>query len=613
MALKDLLDNVEKSTSEKEKVLKSIGQNFMALSGIARDLNVAGQNLAVIIEGRGVSAAEKQDAFFLKEEEREKKLEVELGKDKGVTQVVSGKKKKSFFESLKDMLKPGKIFKILVGVLALGVIVKLAFDNFKDAIVEKFKDIGYMIKEKFTEWTKKIKEWFLETAAGLKDKAAGLYEKFTDGIGNFFKGVVEKVTSVFSKISNKFMEFISPVLDVFKSGYEKFKDGINAFLEPIKAAIRLAAKVIPLPDAVKEFAGIKSAGEVEKKSETTREKKFREAAEIIAERKKKERIKEKLRKQIEKRTKKYRMNPPRSEAHRKFRRKQATFIDDTQSVEELQKEGMSRIEAIKEHNRQAMEAKEFNEQILEDEYQRIMEKRQKAIDKAKESSSTKPTPITEDPTKDKPVTKVTGEDDIKAMIIEHEGIRYKPYKDSLGLWTVGVGHLIGDGKSLPDDMNRTFSEKEVMDMFEEDYAHHKKIASRTPGYNEANYAGKAAMIDLGFNMGQWWPKWPNTSKALKEGDFTSAARGLEDSKWYRQVGRRAPKIVALIESAGTKGPSGGDIASGSSSIDAGHSQQRKPKTPVIVNNISNNNRNLTVENTVFGKDKCKTNPADIYT
>ena len=161
MALKDLLDNVEKSTSEKEKVLKSIGQNFMALSGIARDLNVAGQNLAIVLEGRGVDPSKKQDAFFLKSDEREKKLEVDIGKDEGVTQVTSGKKKKSFFESLKDMLKPGKIFKILVGVLALGVIVKLAFDNFKDAIIEKFKDVGNMIKEKFTEWTKKIKEWFL--------------------------------------------------------------------------------------------------------------------------------------------------------------------------------------------------------------------------------------------------------------------------------------------------------------------------------------------------------------------------------------------------------------------------------------------------------------------
>ena len=602
MELKDLLSGVEKSASKKEKVLKSIGENFMALSGIARDLNVAGQNLAIVLEGRGVDPSKKQDAFFLKSDEREKKLEVDIGKDEGVTQVTGGKKKKSFFASLIDMLKPGKIFKILIGVLALGAIVTLAFTNFKDAIVEKFKDVGNMIKEKFMEFVKVIKEWLLETVSGLKDKAAVLYEKLTEGVGNFFQGVVEKVTSLFSEIANKFMGFISPVIDIFKSGYEKItgvfksiKDGAKNIVKGVKSLGR------------KLFGGEDKG----KKSETTRERKLREAAEIIAERKKKKETKEKLRKQIQERTKRFAKRGPHNDAHRKFRRKQATFIDDTQSVKELQKEGMSRDEALKEHNRQAMENKKFNEQILEDEYQRIMGNRQKAKDGS--SSSTKPTPVSEDPTKDKPVTKVSGEDDIKAMIIEHEGIRYEPYKDSVGLWTIGVGHLIGDGKSLPDDMNRTFSEKEVMDMFEEDYAHHKKIASRTPGYDEANYAGKAAMIDLGFNMGQWWPKWPNTAKALKEGDFTSAARGLEDSKWYRQVGRRAPKIVALIESAGTTAPSGGDIASGSSGIDAGHSQQRKPKTPMIVNNISNNNKSLTVENNVVGRDKSKIDPSLRYT
>jgi len=610
MALKDLLDNVEKNTSEKEKVLKSIGENFMALSSIARDLNVAGQNLAIVLEGRDVDPSKKQDAFFLKDEEREKKLEVELGKDEGVTQVTGGKKKKSFFASLKDMLKPGKIFKILIGVLALGAIVTLAFTNFKDAIVEKFKDVGNMIKEKFMEFVKVIKEWLLETVSGLKDKAAVLYEKLAEGVGNFFQGVVEKVTSLFSEIANKFMEFISPVIDIFKSGYEK----ITGVFKSIKDGAKNIVK------GVKSFFGFekdkeeaKEAAKGEPKKETKREKQFRRNAEIIAERKKKKETKEKLRKQIKERTKRFGKKEPFNEAHRKFRRKQATFIDDTQSVKELEKEGMGRYEAIKEHNRQGMENKKFNEQILEDEYQRIMENRKKAKESSSSSSSsTKPTPVSEDPSKDKPVTKVTGEEDVKAMIIEHEGIRYEPYKDSVGLWTIGVGHLIGDGKSLPDDMNRTFSKKEVMDMFEEDYAHHKKIASRTPGYDKANYAGKAGMIDLGFNMGQWWPKWPNTAKALKEGDFTSAARGLEDSKWYRQVGRRAPKIVALIESAGTTGPSGGDIASGSSGIDAAHSQQRKPKTPMIVNNISNNNRSLNVQNDVIAKDNSSINPSENY-
>ena len=33
------------------------------------------------------------------------------------------------------------------------------------------------------------------------------------------------------------------------------------------------------------------------------------------------------------------------------------------------------------------------------------------------------------------------------MLCHHEGVRRKPYQDCIGLWTVGVGHLIGDGKS----------------------------------------------------------------------------------------------------------------------------------------------------------------------
>jgi GH24 family phage-related lysozyme (muramidase) len=47
-------------------------------------------------------------------------------------------------------------------------------------------------------------------------------------------------------------------------------------------------------------------------------------------------------------------------------------------------------------------------------------------------------------------------------LIKHfEGIRRNPYRDCVGLWTVGVGHLIGDGKSLPDSWNRTFTDDEV--------------------------------------------------------------------------------------------------------------------------------------------------------
>lgn len=151
------------------------------------------------------------------------------------------------------------------------------------------------------------------------------------------------------------------------------------------------------------------------------------------------------------------------------------------------------------------------------------------------------------------VPEMTGEDKpVMAMIKQHEGVRTSPYKDSLGLWTVGVGHLIGDGKSLPPEYNRQFSMDEVDNLFASDYQHHKEAAKKIPGYEKLDNSGKAALIDLTFNMGPaWYRKWPNFTKALSEGDTQTAAKSLEDSKWYTQVGNRARTIVALIRGSGT--------------------------------------------------------------
>jgi lysozyme len=151
------------------------------------------------------------------------------------------------------------------------------------------------------------------------------------------------------------------------------------------------------------------------------------------------------------------------------------------------------------------------------------------------------------------------EEDTKAMIIEHEGIRYEPYKDSLGLWTVGVGHLIGDGKTLPPEYNRKFSHEEVMAMFEKDYEKHKKQAqSNVPGFGKYDSLGQAALVDLTFNMGPGWPKkFKNTSAKLAAGDTAGAAEGLTNSKWYTQVGRRAPIITGMIRESKVSAAEGG--------------------------------------------------------
>ena len=177
--------------------------------------------------------------------------------------------------------------------------------------------------------------------------------------------------------------------------------------------------------------------------------------------------------------------------------------------------------------------------------------------------------------------------DIKKMIIGHEGKRHEPYKDSLGLWTVGIGHLIGDGKTLPPEWNRKFSEEEVMAMFEKDYEKHKKQAeSNVPGFSKYDSMGQGALIDLTFNMGPGWPKkFPNTSAKLGAGDKEGAAAGLTDSKWYGQVGGRAPTIVGMIRNSEVMAEEGGEF----SGPDSGYPATLHGDEAVVPLNNSNGN------------------------
>jgi lysozyme len=173
-----------------------------------------------------------------------------------------------------------------------------------------------------------------------------------------------------------------------------------------------------------------------------------------------------------------------------------------------------------------------------------------AADKTPPSVKPAQAAAVEKPTAGGTTTPSVGPDDkeIMEMIKKHEGVRTKPYKDSLGLWTVGVGHLIGDGKTLPPEWNRELSMAEVDKLFYEDYMSHKKAAMKMPGFNLVNAKAQGALIDLTFNMGNtWFEGWKKFKAAMAMGDVSTAAAELEDSKWYKQVKGRAATIVSLIK------------------------------------------------------------------
>ena len=135
-----------------------------------------------------------------------------------------------------------------------------------------------------------------------------------------------------------------------------------------------------------------------------------------------------------------------------------------------------------------------------------------------------------------------------AQIRKHEGVRDRPYKDTLGNWTVGIGHYIG--KELPEAMNRRFTRKEIDQLFVEDYFSHKKDAEKVPGYERLDDKGRTVLIDLMYNIGlTTFNKFKKMKAAIAAGDTQTAAAEMKDSRWYTQTGNRSRALVAMMQEA----------------------------------------------------------------
>jgi lysozyme len=111
------------------------------------------------------------------------------------------------------------------------------------------------------------------------------------------------------------------------------------------------------------------------------------------------------------------------------------------------------------------------------------------------------------------------------MLAHHEGVRQKPYRCPAGLWTVGVGHLIGDGLTLPDSWNRTFSLEEVYAILAVDV---KKFELGVARYINVELTQNQfdALVSFAFNLGLGTLQRSTLRAKLNRGDKNGAIKSL---------------------------------------------------------------------------------------
>lgn len=123
-----------------------------------------------------------------------------------------------------------------------------------------------------------------------------------------------------------------------------------------------------------------------------------------------------------------------------------------------------------------------------------------------------------------------------ADLVRDEGIVLKPYMDSVGKLTIGIGRNLEDNG---------ITEDEALFLAKEDANRARRECRFSFGFwDDLSERRKRALANMCFNLGL--PRLLNFKKmilALENGYYDQAADEALDSAWARQVGERAQRIA----------------------------------------------------------------------
>lgn len=127
---------------------------------------------------------------------------------------------------------------------------------------------------------------------------------------------------------------------------------------------------------------------------------------------------------------------------------------------------------------------------------------------------------------------------LKARLIQNEGLRLKPYKDTVGKLSIGVGRNL-------DDVG--ISEEEAMHLLDNDIAHARDDADTFPFFGNMDPIRQDVFVELIFNMGlERVHGFTKMLAALAKGDYHIATAEMLNSDWAIEVGIRAVNLARIM-------------------------------------------------------------------
>lgn len=128
---------------------------------------------------------------------------------------------------------------------------------------------------------------------------------------------------------------------------------------------------------------------------------------------------------------------------------------------------------------------------------------------------------------------------LEEQLLVDEGLRLKPYKDTVGKLTIGIGRNLDDVGITKD---------EAIILLRNDIARTTKdVIANIPWWSSLDEVRRDVIINMAFNLGiEGLLKFKRTLLSIQNGKYEQASKEMLESKWAKQVGNRARRLAEMM-------------------------------------------------------------------
>jgi len=134
---------------------------------------------------------------------------------------------------------------------------------------------------------------------------------------------------------------------------------------------------------------------------------------------------------------------------------------------------------------------------------------------------------------------------LRQRLTAKEGLKYDAYRDSLGFWTICVGHFLGTSAAYA---GTTYSPEKCSCLLDKDIDTAEKEASSYNFYSDLDSPRQNVVVELTFNMAHKLDGFHKFLTAMERKDYTQAGAELKDSVAYKQEPKRFDELIKALAS-----------------------------------------------------------------